>query len=279
MTGWQTPYPHDYFELLDLAEREDVGTGDLTSALFGPEDGFEGYIESQAPGIACGIGLAAEILIEAGEVEVLVEDGKRVKEGTKVLTFAGQAGEVLARERLALNFLMQLSGVSTHTRAFVDAVKGTKAKIIDTRKTVPGMRALQKYAVRVGGGTNHRMGLYDAAMLKDNHIAAAGSIREAVKKVRASLPITSKIEVECVNLEMVREAIEAGADIVMLDNMSPAKMAKIVAEVGGRVPLEASGGITLETVREVAESGVDYISVGALTHSSASLPFHLEVSL
>ena len=186
------------------------------------------------------------------------------------------AKRALMVERTALNFLMHLSGVATLTNEFVKRIDGTGAKIIDTRKTLPGMRALQKYAVRCGGGHNHRMGLYDGAMIKDNHIAALGSIQAAVEKVRSYASHLIRIEVECENLQQVEEAVNAGADVVLLDNMDPFMMREAVQGFRGKVLFEASGGVSIDTVRGVANTGVDLISVGALTHSAVALPIHLE---
>jgi len=177
----------------------------------------------------------------------------------------------------ALNFLQRLSGTATLARQYVEAVKDFPCKIIDTRKTTPGFRTLEKYAVRVGGATNHRLGLYDAALLKDNHIAAAGSIADAVRQVRNHAPFMAKVEVECTNVDQVKEAIKAGADVIMLDNMNIEQMAEAVRVVAKRAGVEASGGITMKTVREVAATGVDFISVGALTHSAPSLDFNMKI--
>jgi nicotinate-nucleotide pyrophosphorylase (carboxylating) len=180
-------------------------------------------------------------------------------------------------ERTALNFIMHLSGVATLTSAHVKRVKGTKAKIVDTRKTLPMLRSLQKYAVRCGGGHNHRMGLYDGAMIKDNHIAACGSISEALSAVRSYASHMTKIEVECESLDQIEEAINAGADVVLLDNMDPFMMREAVQKYAGKCLFEASGGVSLDTVSGVAKTGVDLISVGALTHSATAIPFHLEL--
>lgn len=271
-SGWLGARPGGVDEIVALAFREDSGFGDLTAGLWGSAPSISGYIEAQGPLVVCGAGLAGEIF----GVTPSVCDGDSLVAGSRVVSFAGEPGEILRRERVALNFLMQLSGVATLTRRYVDAVAGTRARIVDTRKTVPGLRLLQKYAVRCGGGLNHRLGLHDAAMLKDNHIRAAGSIRAAVGALRSLIPFTARIEVECESEAMVAEAVDAGADIVMLDNMAPAQMAPIVAQYSDRVLLEASGGITLDTVRAVAETGVHFISVGALTHSAPSVPLHLE---
>lgn len=213
---------------------------------------------------------------EDAAVGALVSDGDVVGPGTRLATVTGSARSILGGERLALNLLGQLSGVATATRAFVDRTEGTAARIVDTRKTVPLLRALQKRAVVAGGGANHRMGLHDQVLIKDNHVEAVGSPAEAVRRARSHVGTSMKVEVEIERLDDLESVIEAGADIVMLDNMSPAEMRRAVDAAAGRVLLEASGGITLETVRAVAETGVDLISVGALTHSSPSLDVALD---
>jgi nicotinate-nucleotide pyrophosphorylase (carboxylating) len=250
----------------------DIGTGDVTSAL-PPDTEVDWFIEAQASGVLAGVGAAAYVL----EVEPLVSDGTKVERGTKVLEGTASAPWLLQRERTALNVLMHLSGVATLAAQFVAETTGCRATIVDTRKTLPGLRQLQKYAVRCGGGRNHRMGLYDAVMLKDNHIAAYGGITGAVKEARNRVGHMMKIEVEADRLDQVQEAVEAGADVVLLDNMSIEQMTEAVSKYQGKVILEASGGINLQTVRAVALTGVDIISVGALTHSAVALPFHLEL--
>jgi nicotinate-nucleotide pyrophosphorylase (carboxylating) len=213
------------------------------------------------------------------EVRLLVKDGTPVKSGTVVAEVIGPVRALLLGERTALNFLQQLSGTATLTRKLVDAVKGFPCKVLDTRKTTPGLRTLQKYAVRMGGGTNHRIGLYDAALVKDNHIEATGSIAEAVKAVRRNAPFMAKLEVEAGNLKQVQEAIDAGADVIMLDNMNLAQMAEAVKLINKRAGVEASGGITLESIRQVAETGVDFISSGALTHSAPVVDFNMKITM
>jgi nicotinate-nucleotide pyrophosphorylase (carboxylating) len=189
----------------------------------------------------------------------------------------GPVRALLMGERTALNFLQRLSGTATLTRRYVDAVKEFPCKIIDTRKTTPGLRTLEKYAVRMGGGINHRIGLYDAALIKDNHIVAAGSIAKAVETVRRHAPFMARVEVECVDLKQVQEAIDAKADVIMLDNMGTKQMAEAVRLVNKRAWIEASGGITLERIREIAEAGVDFISIGALTHSAPAVDFNMKI--
>ena len=208
-----------------------------------------------------------------------VTDGSRVVAGMAIGEAIGDAQGILTGERVALNFLQRLSGIATLTAEFVVAVKGTNARIVDTRKTTPGLRALEKYAVLCGGGFNHRMGLFDAVMIKDNHIAAAGGITNAVTMARESIPHTMTITVECESLEQVEEALNAGADILLLDNMQQDTLRSAVNMACGKAILEASGGITLDNVREIAETGVQIISVGALTHSAPALDISLELEL
>ena len=205
------------------------------------------------------------------------KDGDVVEKGGCIAEISGNLSRMLTAERVALNFLQRMSGIATLTRRYVDEVKGTRAKILDTRKTAPGLRYLDKYAVRIGGGHNHRFGLYDGVLIKDNHIAAAGGISQALARVRGSLPHTLKVEIEVKNLLELEEAINSGADVIMLDNMSLDNMRKAVTVTGGRVPLEASGNVTLANVRKIAETGVDFISVGALTHSVPASDISLKI--
>jgi nicotinate-nucleotide pyrophosphorylase (carboxylating) len=198
-------------------------------------------------------------------------DGTRVPAGAIIANFSGDAALLLQGERVALNILQRMCGTASLTRRYVEAVSGTRARIVDTRKTTPGLRVLEKYAVRIGGGINHRTGLYDGVLIKENHIAAAGGITVAVQRARAYIPHTLKIEVETENMEQVREALAAGADTIMLDNMDLASMGEAVRLIDGRSLVEASGGVSLETVRQIAETGVDIISVGALTHSARAM--------
>jgi nicotinate-nucleotide pyrophosphorylase (carboxylating) len=210
---------------------------------------------------------------------LLVKDGAAVKSGLVVAEVVGPVRALLLGERTALNFLQQLSGTATLTRKLVEAVKDFPCKVLDTRKTTPGLRTLQKYAVRMGGGTNHRIGLYDAALVKDNHIEATGSIAGAVAAVRRHAPFMAKVEVEAGNMKQVQEAIDAGADVIMLDNMNLAQMAEAVKLIDKRAGVEASGGITLESIRQVAETGVDFISSGALTHSAPVVDFNMKITM
>lgn len=217
-----------------------------------------------------------ELLDDEVVVGALVADGDRVTKGDRLATVRGPGITILAGERLALNLLGQLSGVATATRVLVDAIEGTDATILDTRKTVPLLRTLQKMAVAAGGGSNHRLGLYDQVLIKDNHIEAVGSAAEAVRRARAKVGEEMIVEVEIDHIEDLESVIEAGADIVLLDNMGPALLREAVAQASGRVLLEASGGITRDTVRAVAESGVDRISVGGITHSAPALDIGLD---
>jgi nicotinate-nucleotide pyrophosphorylase (carboxylating) len=256
---------------------EDLGAGDLTSETVVPAEArCEALLLLREPGVVCGRAAAAAVFRELDaelEWEPFHEEGDRL-EPCELARLAGSARAILAGERLALNLLGRLSGVATLTRSYVDAVEGTGATILDTRKTTPGLRALEKEAVRCGGGRNHRFGLYDAILIKDNHLLFADGVADAVERARAAgVPV----EVECDTLDQVQEALDAGADRILLDNMTPAELAQAVALVDGRAELEASGGITLENVRAVAESGVDFVSIGALTHSARSLDVSLEV--
>lgn len=274
VSAWLGNAPYGYEDAIRLALAEDLFAGDPSADSLGDLK-CDWYIEAQQTGILCGAAIAAEVLHVSPPAGV--RDGMAVQPGTVICEGKGLASFILTRERTALNFLMHLSGIASLTQKYVDAVAGTSAKIADTRKTIPGLRMLQKYAVKCGGGSNHRMNLGGGVMIKDNHILAAGSIAEAVRRVRESMPHTVRIEVECEARDQVAEAVAAGAEVVMLDNMAPDKMAEIVAEFHGRTIFEASGGINLTTVRAVAESGVDFISVGALTHSAPALSLHLEL--
>jgi nicotinate-nucleotide pyrophosphorylase (carboxylating) len=273
------PYASHLPQLLALAFSEDLP--DLTApAVFAPSARTRAVLVAKAPGVACGLPAftaAFELLDPSCKVKLQRADGDRVAPGDEVIEVRGTAVGILAAERTGLNFATRLSGVATLTRRFVDAIAGTRAQILDTRKTTPGWRALEKYAVRCGGGSNHRMGLYDAAMLKDTHIDAAGSITAAIGKVRARWGEAVKLIVECGTLAQVREALAAGAQHIMLDNMNLETMRTAVVEIAGRARLEASGGISLANVREVAATGVDLISVGALTHSAPALDLSLKV--
>ncbi len=262
---------------------EDIGAGDLaTMATIAAELRGTGLFRAKKAGVVAGMVLLDRIFYFIDpkvEVRLLTKDGAQVKEGTVVAEAVGPVRALLLAERTALNFLQRLSGTATLTRKYVEAVKDYPCKVLDTRKTTPGLRTLEKYAVRMGGGMNHRIGLYDAALVKDNHIEATGSIAEAVKAVRRHAPFMAKIEVEASNLKQVQEAVEAGADVVMLDNMTLAQMAEAVKLINKRADVEASGGITLENIRQVAATGVDFISSGALTHSAPVVDFNMKITM
>jgi nicotinate-nucleotide pyrophosphorylase (carboxylating) len=263
------------------ALEEDLGhAGDITSELTIPAaQQARAKFVARKPGRIAGL-ICAEIAFRlvdpAVTFEVTAPDGSEVAAGALLATMTGPARAILTAERVALNFLGPLSGTATATAALVKAVEGTKARIVCTRKTLPGLRTLQKYAVRCGGGFNHRFGLDDAAMVKDNHIQAAGGIAPAVARLRAGLGHMVKIEVEVDRLDQLEEALAAGADVVLLDNMTPDDLRRAVALAAGRAVLEASGNVSLATVRAIAETGVDYISSGAITHSAANLDIGLD---
>jgi len=256
---------------------EDVGSGDVTTDALVDEDAVaRAVIVAKAPGVICGLDVAAAVFAEVGAtLGPRVEDGARVEPGP-IAELEGSARGVLTGERVALNLLGRLSGVATLTRRFVDAIEGTGAQILDTRKTTPGLRELEKYAVACGGGTNHRFGLDDGVLIKDNHLRLAGGVTAAVERMRAS-GVTLPVEVEAETLAQVAEALEAGADIVLLDNMTLDELREAVRLTAGRAKLEASGGVSLDTVRAIADTGVDFVSAGALTHSAPSLDVSLEV--
>ena len=267
--------------IVHAALAEDIGDGDVTTEATVPADAVgTAAILVKEPGVVCGL-RAVEATFRALDPEIAFEafahDGDVVEAPAVVARVSGSQRAILTGERVALNFLGRLSGIATLTRQYVDAVSGTAAAVLDTRKTTPGLRALEKYAVASGGGRNHRFGLDDAVLIKDNHLRAAGSISDAVELVRRAsggLPV----EVECDTLEQVAEAVEAGVDAILLDNMMPHELREAVLLVDGRSRLEASGGVTLETIHAVAETGVDEISVGALTHSARSLDVSLELT-
>lgn len=270
-------------DIVRLALAEDVGIGDITTFLVvDSEITARAEIMARQDMVVAGMEAARrtfEQVDDSIKFDRMVNDGDLIDSGAIMGGVSGPAGSILTAERVALNFLMRLSGVATLTARFVGMVRAHNVKIVDTRKTTPGMRALEKAAVRAGGGGNHRFGLFDGVLIKDNHIAAAGSITHAVTRAKAGAPHTIKIEVEVEDLEELEEAIEAGADAVLLDNMAPAEMRKAVAMAKGRVLLEASGGVTLDTVGQAAASGVDIISIGALTHSAPAVDISLNFLL
>jgi nicotinate-nucleotide pyrophosphorylase (carboxylating) len=255
---------------------EDFGDGDLTSHAVVPKGlTAEASILLKERGVVCGIELAQAIFVELDPVlsfEARANDGDET-EG-EIVRLEGSAHALLGGERLALNVLGRLSGIATLTRRYVEAVDGTGATILDTRKTTPGLRRIEKYAVRCGGGTNHRLGLDDGILIKDNHLRLAGSVGRAIERAKST---GATVEVEAETLEQVQEALASGADMILLDNMAPPELSEAVALTGGRAKLEASGGVTLENVRAVAETGVDFVSIGALTHSARALDVSMEV--
>jgi nicotinate-nucleotide pyrophosphorylase (carboxylating) len=268
-------------EIVSRALAEDVGPGDVTTAAtVAPEAQCRAEIVAKAEGVIAGLGVARavfEALDPTIAFEAVVADGVRVSAGTAVARIAGNARGVLTAERTALNFLQRMSGIATLTAQYVESVKGTKARILDTRKTAPGLRLLDKYAVRLGGGENHRLGLFDAVLIKDNHVRAAGGVGEAVRRAKAAHHLL-RVEVEVRTMAELEEAMAAGADVILLDNMDRDEIRAAVARVAGRCPVEVSGGVDLQTVRELAETGVDYISVGKLTHSAPALDLSLEIA-
>jgi nicotinate-nucleotide pyrophosphorylase (carboxylating) len=270
--------------LIRRALEEDLGdAGDLTTLATIPEGRqATARMNARKAGRAAGVELARRVFVAVDpslDVEVQAPDGASLSPGDAVMIVRGSARSLLTAERVALNMLGHLSGVATATAALVDAVEGTGARIVCTRKTLPGLRAAQKHAVLCGGGHNHRFGLHDAAMIKDNHVVAAGGIGPALAAARAALGHTVKIEVEVDRLDQIEEALEGGADIVLLDNMTPDQLAEAVRTIAGRAVTEASGNITVETVRAVAEAGVDVISSGWITHSAPNLDIGLDLSL
>lgn len=253
--------------------QEDIGSGDLTSeAILTPDQGGTAEFVAKGSFVVCGIETVAALVFKTQNPAIAVVSASRDKTtaspGDILLTATGPVLDLLKAERVALNLVQRLSGIATLTARFVEKVKPLPVRILDTRKTTPGLRMLEKYAVRVGGGQNHRFNLADGVLIKDNHIRACVTIKNAVARMREKIPHTMKIEVEAATVEQVRECLSCAVDIIMLDNMAPAMMREAVKLVGGRAQLEASGGVTLDNVRQVAETGVDFISVGALTHSA-----------
>jgi nicotinate-nucleotide pyrophosphorylase (carboxylating) len=263
---------------------EDLGrAGDITSAATIPAEArADAVIAARRPGVIAGLPLAAEAFRQMDPAigfHAALADGSRVEPGAVVARLAGNARAILAAERVALNFLGHLCGIATLTRRYADAIQHTRARITCTRKTTPGLRALEKYAVRCGGGFNHRFGLDDAILIKDNHVAVSGGVAEAVRRAKAFAGHLVKVEVEVDTLDQLQEALSAGAKVVLLDNMPPATLRQAVEIAAGAAVLEASGGITLETVVAVAETGVDFISLGAITHSAPALDLGLDVTI
>jgi nicotinate-nucleotide pyrophosphorylase (carboxylating) len=266
--------------LIELWLAEDIGSCDLTAQLMIDEDAQSTFhMNAREPMVIAGINVAQRIFNiydPSLKVSKLVRDGDKVEKGTRILTVSGSARSILTTERAALNILQRLCGIATQTARYQAAIEGTGARLIDTRKTTPGLRMLEKHAVTCGGGLNHRLGLDNGVMLKDNHIAVAGSIEKAVARVRARLPVLTKIEVECDRLDQVKEALAAKADVIMVDNMSIEDMKAAVAIVNGVAKIEASGGISIETIRNIALTGVDYISTSKLTQAAPPVDIGLD---
>jgi nicotinate-nucleotide pyrophosphorylase (carboxylating) len=276
------PHPRIWGALVSLAIEEDVGSGDATSVLvIGSDAVGQAVIEAREPLVTCGLPVA-EAVAHAIDSDLRFEtragEGERVEAGQPLALLSGSLRSILMAERTALNFLMRLCGVATYTRRFVDAVAGTSCQIVDTRKTLPGWRILDKYATAVGGARNHRVGLSDGILLKDNHIAAAGGVEPAVKSALAGAPANLRVQVEVESVADAQLAIEAGADFLLLDNWSPEDMARAIPELREHALLEASGGIHLDNVRDYAETGIARISIGALTHSAVAADVALEIA-
>lgn len=271
---------------IKIALEEDINSEDVSTNAVMPEyKKGEVYLFAKEDGIIAGLQIferVFKLLDENTEVTFIeingrtIQDGDRVEAGQALAVVTGDVRVLLSGERTALNYLQRLSGIATYTRHLADMLKGSKTKLLDTRKTSPGMRIFEKYAVRIGGGCNHRYNLSDGVLLKDNHIDAAGGVREAIEAARAYAPFVRKIEVETEDLDMVREAVDAGADIIMLDNMSPEMMAEAIRVIDGRAETECSGNITKENIATITSLGVDYISSGALTHSAPILDISLK---
>lgn len=266
--------------LIDLWLQEDIGSCDLTAQLMLDEDATSTFhMMAREPMIIAGIHVAERIFTRYDprlSVKVLVKDGQHAVKGDKLLTVSGPARSIVTGERPALNILQRLCGIASETARYCKEIEGTGARLIDTRKTTPGLRMLEKHAVTCGGGLNHRLGLDNGVMLKDNHIAIAGSIAKAVERVRKHLPVLTKIEVECDRLDQVAEALAAGADVIMLDNMSLENMRQAVKTINGAAKVEASGGINIKTIRDVALTGVDYISTSKITQAAPAVDIGLD---
>lgn len=271
----------DILRLIKDALAEDIGSGDITTlCTVAADHRSEGIILAKSDTVVTGLPLVPLILEAAGggvSLTLSASDGMRVNAGVIIARLSGSTRTLLAAERVILNLMQRLSGIATLTSRYVDAVSGLPVKILDTRKTTPGLRALEKYAVRVGGGHNHRFGLFDAVLIKDNHITASGGVAEAIRRAKSCAPHMLRIEVEVATLDQLREALDCGADVIMLDNMSLEAMRGAVKIAARRVPLEASGNVTLSTVRAIAETGVDYISAGSLTHSAPAADISLKI--
>ena len=267
-------------ELIWMAIKEDITSEDITTnAIMREDKQGQAQLLCKQDGVIAGLEVferVFQLLDEKTQVEFYFKDGDRVKNGDLLATVTGDIRTILSGERVALNYLQRMSGIATHTRQLVDLLGDAKTKLLDTRKTTPNMRIFEKYAVKVGGGTNHRYNLSDGILIKDNHIGAAGGIKKAVEMAKEYAPFVRKIEVEVESLEQVQEALDAGADIIMLDNMDNATMKKAVCLIDGRAETECSGNVTAERVKDIIETGVDYVSCGALTHSSPIMDVSLK---
>ena len=275
-------YQQTIDSIIEAALAEDIGLGDRTTeALVAPEIIGKATLLAKSLGVLCGIDVARQVfqtVDKALNFETILPDGTLVKGSREeIATVNGSLRSILTAERTALNLAQRMSGVASLARQYANAVEGTKARVVDTRKTMPGLRALDKYAVEVGGAHNHRFGLFDGVLIKDNHIAAVGGVSRAIELARQNAPHTLRIEIEAKQMSQVEEALQSGADIILLDNMSVEVMAEAVRMIGGRAITEASGGVTLETIRAIAETGVDLISVGAMTHSAVALDISLDI--
>ena len=274
---------HTTEELIELALKEDIGPGDITTDhLVAPDTAGSGTILAKQDLVIAGLPVAEKVFASLEPTircEMRFKDGDRVSAGSVVMRIDGTLSALLKGERTALNFLQRLSGIATQTRAYVDAVAGTAVKLVDTRKTTPGWRVLEKYAVRMGGAHNHRMGLYDGVLIKDNHIAVCGGIAGAVDKIRQAVSHLVKVEVEAATLEEVQEALVAGADVIMLDNMNLEHIQKAVGIIAKKALVEVSGGITRDRLGELARTGVDLISIGALTHSAVAVDLSMGITI
>ncbi|MBE9504494.1 MAG: carboxylating nicotinate-nucleotide diphosphorylase [Proteobacteria bacterium] len=267
-------------KIITMALEEDIGTGDVTSeALLMKKQVASGKIVAKEAFVLAGIEIAREVFETVNPCTIFrasKKDGDKIKEGTVLAEMTGNVVDLLVAERTALNFIQRLSGISTITAAFVGKVRG-RATIVDTRKTIPGLRSLEKYAVKIGGGNNHRVGLFDGILIKDNHIAACGGITEAVTRAQKNAPHTLKVEVEVSSMDEVQEALDCGANIIMLDNMDVEKMREAVKLIGEQALIEASGNVSLDNVDDIALTGVDFISVGALTHSAPAVDISMKI--
>ena len=273
--------PGEIERVIDAALAEDLGSGDVTTRATIPAGTRVRLVMTTREAIVlAGIDIAAAVfrrLAPDAKIEILVRDGERAGPGAPLARIEGPANALLTAERTALNIVQFMSGIATATRAYVERIQGTGAVLLDTRKTLPGLRALSKYATRMGGATNHRLRLDDGILIKDNHVAIAGSVTEAIRRAKAANTGLSDVRVECDTLEQVQEALAAGADSILADNMPPAMLSKAVRLAAGRVPLEASGGVTLENIRAIAETGVDFISTGKITQAAPAADIGLDI--